>query len=223
MSILHKERGSDSPFVETVWHTQVESDGYDIVSADSSWDMIISKQDGKTSLTVWGPMTKAVPIPHQEGAEHLGIRFRLGTLMTYLPNVCMPNAGVTLPEATSQTFWLGGSSWQFPDFENADTFVEKLMKNHLLARDPLVDAALRGHVKDVSPRTLQRHIVRATGLTSSAIYQIERAQRAMRLLQQGIPIVDTVYMAGYADQAHMTRALKRLMGQTPAQIIRSKA
>jgi AraC-like DNA-binding protein len=40
------------------------------------------------------------------------------------------------------------------------------------------------------------------------------------LLQQGVSILDTVYEVGYADQAHMTRSLKRLIGQTPTQIAR---
>jgi AraC-like DNA-binding protein len=222
MSIIHKERLSDSPFVETVWHTQVNSDGSDVVSADVSWDMIISRRVGKTTLVVWGPMTKAVPVPHAEGEEHLGIRFKLGTLLTYLPVQQMLNSGLTLPDATSKTFWLGGSAWQFPDFENADIFIDRLVKNHLLVRDPVVDAALRGHMKDVSPRTVQRHFLRATGLTHSYIYQIERARRAVTLLQQGLPIINTAFAAGYTDQSHMTRSLKHLVGQTPAQIVRSK-
>ncbi len=48
-----------------------------------------------------------------------------------------------------------------------------------------------------------------------------RARHARTLLQQGISILDTVEQAGYADQPHLTRSLKRFMGQTPAQILRS--
>jgi hypothetical protein len=35
-------------------------------------------------------------------------------------------------------------------------------------------------------------------------------------------ILDTVDLAGYADQPHLTGSLKRYMGQTPAQILREK-
>jgi methylphosphotriester-DNA--protein-cysteine methyltransferase len=42
----------------------------------------------------------------------------------------------------------------------------------------------------------------------------------MTLLRQGASILDTVYQAGYFDQPHLTRALKRFTGQTPAQIAR---
>jgi len=62
--------------------------------------------------------------------------------------------------------------------------------------------------------------LQATGLTHKTIRQIERAKHALVLLQQGVPILDVVYQAGYFDQPHLTRSLKHLLGQTPAQIIR---
>jgi AraC-like DNA-binding protein len=38
------------------------------------------------------------------------------------------------------------------------------------------------------------------------------------LLRQGVAIFDTAEQAGYADQPHLTRSLKRLIGLTPAQL-----
>jgi methylphosphotriester-DNA--protein-cysteine methyltransferase len=61
-------------------------------------------------------------------------------------------------------------------------------------------------------------VLRITGLTRGAIYQIERARRAVILLQGGTPILDVVYETGYYDQAHLTRSLQRFIGQTPARI-----
>jgi methylphosphotriester-DNA--protein-cysteine methyltransferase len=51
------------------------------------------------------------------------------------------------------------------------------------------------------------------------VFQIERARYATTLLKQGVSILDSVELAGYADQPHLTRSLKRYIGQTPAQII----
>ena len=62
--------------------------------------------------------------------------------------------------------------------------------------------------------------LRATGQTQKHIRHYERAQRAAALLRQGVPILDTVFEAGYFDQPHMTRALKQFVGYTPAQINR---
>jgi methylphosphotriester-DNA--protein-cysteine methyltransferase len=38
-------------------------------------------------------------------------------------------------------------------------------------------------------------------------------------LQQGVSILDTIQQAGYYDQPHLTRSLKRFIGQTPAQLL----
>jgi methylphosphotriester-DNA--protein-cysteine methyltransferase len=78
---------------------------------------------------------------------------------------------------------------------------------------------LQDQLKDLSLRTAQRHFLRTTGLTHSAVRQIERARYATTLLQQGLSILDVVYEAGYYDQPHLTRALKQLIGLTPAQIM----
>ncbi|MBV9708843.1 MAG: AraC family transcriptional regulator, partial [Chloroflexi bacterium] len=98
------------------------------------------------------------------------------------------------------------------------TFVDWLVRKDLLARDPVVDAALEGQLQDLSLSTIQRRFLRATGLTQSAVRQIERARYATHLLQQGVSILDTVLEVGYFDQPHLTRSLKYLIGQTPAQI-----
>ena len=63
--------------------------------------------------------------------------------------------------------------------------------------------------QELSPRTLRHYFLRATGLTQDAVLQVERANRAMVLLRQGVPIPDVVHQEGYFDQSHMTRSLKR--------------
>ena len=70
--------------------------------------------------------------------------------------------------------------------------------------------------------TEQRRILQATGMTRSTIRQIERARRATELLQRGTPILQVACDLGYFDQAHLTRSLKRFVGQTPAQIVRGR-
>ena len=99
-------------------------------------------------------------------------------------------------------------------------FVERLVREGLLVRDPIVEAVLQNQPQALSPRSIQRRFLRATGLTQGSIRQIERARYATTLLQQGVSILDTVDQAGYADQAHLTRSLKHFSGKTPTQIIR---
>ena len=60
----------------------------------------------------------------------------------------------------------------------------------------------------------------ATGITHRRLLTIERARRAAMLLREGVSILDTVHQAGYFDQAHLTRAVRALIGTTPAELSR---
>jgi AraC-like DNA-binding protein len=224
MSVIYEDRLPDTRFVQTVWRTQVESDGCDVVSADMCWDMLIVTQRGKTRVSIFGPMTKTAHIPHVEGQEWIGIRFKPGTFMPYLSPDKIVNQGITLPEATGKSFWLAGSTWECPNYNNVEPFVGRLVRAGLLFRDRVVEAALQEHSQEISSRTIQRRFLRATGLTQRTVRAIERAQQAVSLLQSSVSILDVVYQVGYADQQTMTKSLKRLTGQTPAQIacIRNK-
>ncbi len=222
MDLTCEERPSDSPFVERIWRDAAgDRQPFSFISiAECHWSMVVSKIQGQTVLTVRGPETQATPAYNPGGAEHFGIMFKLGTFMPHLPvSRVMDRQDVKLPGANSQKFWLQGAAWQFPDFENADTFVERLVRDGLLVQEPVVNAALDGAAPDVSLRSVQRRFLQATGLSHMALYQIERARFATTRLKQGVPILDVVDASGYADQPHLTRALKRYTGQTPAQII----
>lgn len=214
-----EERPSDSSFVELIWQTQSERAGSFISRAVSHWEIVVTKCQGKTTLTIRGPETKAALAPCPANAEFFGIQFKLGTFMPHLPMKTLVDGAVNLPEATGQSFWFNHSAWQFPNYANVETFVDKLVREGLLVREPIVDAALRGQLQGRSLRSVQRRFIQATGLTHSTIRQIERARQAADLLEQGVSILDTVEQGGYADQPHLTRSLKRLIGQTPAQLI----
>lgn len=219
MTLIAEERLSDSPFIEKVWHVQSEQAGSFTSTAASNWEMVITRFQGKTHFTVRGPETKATPADYPAEAEFYGIVFKLGTFM---PHLLVGNLrdrhDFTLPEATNQSFWLLGMAWEMPTYDNADTFVNRLARDGLLARDTVVNAVLQGQPPLMSPRSVQYRFLRVTGLTYSTIQQIERARRAMALLKQGWPILDTAYELGYFDQPHLTRALKRFIGHTPTQI-----
>jgi len=223
MFIIFEDRPSDSPFVERVWRCHSERAGTFHSMAASQWEMVVTRHQGKTFLTVRGPETKATPAACPAEGEWVAIRFKLGTFMPLLPaRNLRDRRDVNLPPATSRSFWLNGSTWEYLDFENAEIFVKRLVREGLIAVDPAVDSALQGQPRELSIRSAQRHFLHATGITHSAIRQIERARYATNLLTQGVSILDTVYQAGYFDQAHLTRSLKYLIGQTPAQIIRAE-
>ena len=219
MLIFDEDRASDSPFVEQVWCCHSEGEAPFLSIAASRCELVVGRFEGKVTMTVRGPETRAIPQGNCPGeGEWIGILLKMGTFLPHLPTRTLVDTGVDLPTASRNSFWLSGSLWQFPDYDNADTFVDWLVRKGLLARDPVVDAALQGHMQDRSLSTIQRRFLRATGLTQNTARQIERARYAMRLLQQGVSILDTVDLAGYFDQPHLTRSLRYLIGQTPVQI-----
>jgi hypothetical protein len=216
-----EERLSDSLFVERIWRSQTERTGPFLSIAASHWEMVISKYHGNTTVTIRGPETKVTPYDVTfTGGEYLGIIFKHGTVLPYLPVDAIVDGDVDMPNASSKRFWLNGLTWEIPTYENADTFVDRLVREGVLVCDPIVQSALRGEPQELSPRSIQRRVMRATGLTHGALRQIERARQATLFLQEGLSILDTVDLVGYADQAHLSRALKYFIGKTPTQILR---
>ena len=219
MSFILEERSSDSSFVQAVWRNESERSESFISTAGTHWEMVWMRQRNQYTFTVRGPETRATPADLPAEAEWLGITFKLGTFLPdFPPGSLLDRQDVNLPEATGKSFWLCGSTWEFPTYENADTFVSRLVSLGLLMRDPLVEDLLHEVPLDLSPRALQYRFRQATGLTRKAVQQIQRARQATTLLEQGFSILDTAYQLGYFDQSHLTNSLRHYMGQTPAQI-----
>jgi AraC-like DNA-binding protein len=220
MIIFDAERPSDSPFVERVWRSHSEGASTAFLStAESRCELVVTKLQGNITMTVRGAETKATSAGNTPpDGEWLGIRLKVGTFLSQLPAGGLVDAKVTLPEAASNTFWLGGSAWQFPNYDNADTFIDRLVRAGLLVREPIIHDAFLGRVQDLSLRSVQRRFLQTVGVTQSTARQIERARYAAFLLQRGISILDTTMEAGYFDQPHLTRAMKYFIGQTPTQI-----
>ncbi|MDL1903100.1 helix-turn-helix transcriptional regulator [Anaerolineae bacterium CFX9] len=213
------ERKPDSPFIDLIWRTRSAAPGTFISRAVTGWEIVVTRFQGTTSLVVRGPESAASIAPVPPEAEFLGISFQLGTFMTDLPNIKLVDAHAILPDANMKAFWLKGSAWEFPTYENADVFVERMIRQGLIAREPVVEAALSQRViPDLSARSIQRRFLNATGLTHSAVRSIQRAHHAAALLEGGASILDVVAQAGYTDQPHLTREVRRYIGQTPAQL-----
>lgn len=211
----------ESPFIQAIYQARSVGGGSFMSTAKAQWEMVITKQTGKIILSLRGPETKASPAPIPADAEFLGFIFKHGAFMPQLPGNKLVDNEIHLPETVKNSFQLFGDTWEFPNFENVDVFVNRLMRNDLLAHDQVVDDVLRGKTQDLSLRSIQRRFLHVTGLTYKTIQQIERAKQALSLLQSGVPIPETTYQTGYFDQAHLTNSLRRFYGQTPAQIVQS--
>jgi hypothetical protein len=221
--LTFRDRLSDSPFVERIWRCHSEREDIFHSIAACHFEMVVTRYRGKAFLTLRGPETRATTIGCPAEGEWLGIRFKLGVFMPkLLPAELSDRRDVTLPGASGRSFWLNGSAWEYPDFENVETFVKWLVEDGVLARDSIVEAVLGDDGPALTLRSAQRHFLQATGLTRSKIRQIERARYAANLLKQGSSILDAVHEAGYFDHGHLARSLKYLIGQTPTEIMQGK-
>ena len=215
------EIGADSRQIEKVWATQSTAEPAFISVAESHWQIVVTTHLGETRVVIQGPSDHARISPIPPEAEFFGVVLRLGTFMPAVSLAHLVGRADVRPNATSRTFWLAGSRWEIPTPENADVFVDRLMRQEILGEDRFVARSLQAEDAAVSLRTMQRRVRRATGMTQSTIRQITRAHEAVDALACGALPVDVAIGLGYADQAHLTRSLRRFIGQTPAQVLSS--
>jgi AraC-like DNA-binding protein len=221
--IHFEERPSDHPFVERIWRCRSERADSFLSVAANNFEIALTRLEGRSFLTLRGPETAATALDCPAEGEWIAIRFKIGTFMPrFLPGSLRDHNDVTLPPATGHSFWLNGSALDYPDFDNADTFVKRLTKSGIISRDPVVDDTLLQRPGKRSLRSEQRHFLRCTGVTHATFRQIERARDATNLLREGVSALDVVCKLGYFDQAHLTRSLRRFIGQTPTQLTRGQ-
>jgi hypothetical protein len=217
-----EKRPSASSLLTGTWQTQSDDLVESFISvAVTQWEIVFTRQEAAPWVTLRGPETRASTAPVPTDAEFFGVTFSLGTFMPSLDMRRLADRELTLPLASKTSFWLEGSAWEIPTPDNADVFVDRLAQAGLLVHDPVTSAALHGDADGLSPRSVERRVARATGLTRGTIKQIERAERALELLSRGVRPPDVARRAGYADQPHLTRSLKRFVGVTPSQIAAS--
>jgi hypothetical protein len=206
-----EDRLSDSPLVERVWTARSERAGPFLSIASGNSEIVVSRLHGRTFITVRGPETEATSLDCPVDGDWLGIRFKAGAFLpAFLPGTVRDRRDVTLPEATDRSFWLAGSAWEYPSFENADTFVVRLVREGILVRDRVVDAVLRREPDALSRRSAQRHFVRATGLTHATYRKIAQEIRKLKqepgksLLQYGIgELTHTMLEHGLVDEIRL--------------------
>src|SRR5215207_4600261 len=143
MQFVFDGRPPELPYIDMIYTTQSEGMGGStfISTATTNWEMVITKQEGNITLTVRGPETKAKHAPIPGDAEFLGVSFKMGVYMPNLPVSQLVNEDKHMPNAADK-FWLHGSAWEFPTYNNVEVFVNRLIRQGLLVRDDVVDAVL---------------------------------------------------------------------------------
>jgi AraC-like DNA-binding protein len=219
MSFTYEDTSIDSIFIHKIWHTITTGDGVYTASLDGNWDIIISRWDNEVEVTVNGIGTRAVQVPYVAGIESIGIVLKPNVYLQGFSGKDAVEKQHTLVYNATDYVQIRRNIYKIPNFKTAEMFIEELASHGVLMIDPLVSSYINGKLRDTSQRSLRRHTAQTTGLSPYLFQRIRRAQHATQFLQQGMPIAQTAIEAGYTDQAHMTKAVKLLMGRTPAQII----
>lgn len=210
-------RQADSPFVQAVTNWAIGNEEMSIAAPDGCWDIVVLKQNGQTNILLTGQTTQAVSLPFASGDEIMTISFKASTFLSCIPATEILDRGLLLP-TTHHSFQLASDVFEIPTFDNAEVFVQSLVKKEQISQDEVVEEALMNHPPAYSLRSIQRRFLRATGMTQNYFLQIQRARQAEALLQKGSPAAKVAFETGYADQPHMSRSLKRILGRTPAEI-----
>jgi Helix-turn-helix domain len=220
MDITLQKQESSSPLVEDIWRSHSTTGGTFSSIAVTRSELVITRQQGSTSVMLRGPETRASIAQIPENAEFFGITFQLGVFIPAIAPTHLVDQHANL-NVTGNSFWLHGQAIPIPDFEDTDVFIKRLIRLGLLRSEPTVVPMLNDEILETpsTVRTLQRRFLHSTGLSHRTVTSIERARQAVALLQAGLQISDVVHKLGYTDQPHLTKMLVRLVGRTPARII----
>jgi len=219
MTQVHRRRQSSHPLIDTVWATQNQADGIYTATPDGSWDLIVLIQpDGSKSMMLTGQATKPMTVPYKKGTRSVVISFAPGAYMPAHSSKKLVDSFEMLPNADAEHFILSDLTFAFPTFDTAENLVEAMVAAGILVADPIVYAASRGVPQASSDRSKQRHYIQNTGLRPKDFAQIERAQEAVRQLQKGKSPGDVAADAGFADQPHLAKSLKKIMGVNPSNV-----
>ena len=73
------DRLSELPIIERVWRGRSNRAGMFLSVAASHFEIVVTRHEGKTFLTLRGPETKATAADCPAEGDWIGIRFKLGT------------------------------------------------------------------------------------------------------------------------------------------------
>lgn len=215
--MILEEQTSDSPYVYMKWRAVADHDGVYTGLAMEYWTFFFREENGAHEVVIGAPHAETLTLPYKKGGVYWGVLLKPHLFMPWLSKQDMsPNGFVLL--TTQKSLLIDTFEIAIPTYEKAEYFVGELIKQGIVIASPLVEKALAGK-PSLSERTVQRHVLQVAGLTKRELLRIRKARRAYALLQRGMSIGDVVSEAGYTDQAHLTKSLKLLAGQTPGQIL----
>lgn len=204
---MWEDRPGTSPLVRTVWRAVVETPGSYSVSGSEYWGLsFIRRPAGELAAVLDGPNLNAHMVDGIVGEEYWGVELAAHVAIPGVSKRAILGETVELPVGTG-TVELAGRRWPFPYWHDLEPWVDALVAEGGLVVYEDVRRALVGERRSgASQRTWQRRFRSNVGLTSQQIEQLRRVENGYLLLQSGSTPAEAAFEAGFADQAHFTRA-----------------
>jgi AraC-like DNA-binding protein len=221
-------------FVARVWTREVCGNGphRQCVVPDGCVDLMWLNG----SLLVAGPDRGPRTVALDGGTYVAGVRFRPGAarlLLGAMPTRELRDAMVPLAQVRAATR-LEDRLAQAPDARAAARLLEEFAAAPAegFRAEPAVERAVQLLGRTRAPqlpeladqlgwsqRQLRRLITDAVGYGPQSLHAVLRFQRAMAMARdRRIGLAQVAQRAGYADQAHLSREVRRLAGMTPTQM-----
>lgn len=232
----HQPRRAPRRFVVCTW-TQANvgaSEYRQLVVPDGCSDLIW--QDGALQLV--GPDRSAWRARLAPGSTIAGVRLRPGTarlLLGRMPVDEVRGLQVPLEAVAGDSASVSGRLAAAGSVEAAAEVLEGFVAGLACRYEPdaAVEQAVRLLRSDATPhipeladavglseRQLRRRFTEAVGYGPKTLHSILRFQYALKLGRTATSgLAGVAYEAGYADQAHFTREVRRLAGLTPSELI----
>jgi AraC-like DNA-binding protein len=213
---MYSERASVVPHV-VAWRSLTQpGDPPTRVLPDGCLDLIWN--DGR--VFVAGPDTVAEVGEAPPGSRLAALRFADGTGPGVLG---VPADELVDREVPLEDLWPATEVRRLAEASDPIAALETVAARRFREPDPAVAAVAAGAragwsvaaIADscgLSPRHLQRLSRAAFGYGPKTLHRVLRLQRAVALARGGRPFAEVAVVAGYADQAHLSREVKAMAG-----------
>ncbi len=196
------------------------------VLPDGCSDVIVTASG---AALVAGPTMAAAQPRLAPGTELRGLRIRTGALAavlglpgSQLRDLTVPLAAV-LPDRVARS--LAEAVWEqrIPDSWRAAAVDGRVRyAARRMMSSPAADAATVAAEVGVTGRHLRRLLLHHAGLGCGSVQRVGRLQHFLRLADRDWPATTLAVLsavAGYADQAHLSREVRELTGTTPRALL----
>ena len=205
------ERPGRHAAVTAVWSHSAAASGTSWIAADGCFDLIVKTgARGHVSGLVYTPTASVQRTSTLAGVRVLGVRLRPGFGAVVRSRADLVPRAVELVRRGEDLEALVISALE--EHARPPHVVRELV---LAAREAKGAIRLGARSSVASERELQRACRTWLGMSAKSFLRIERVWAAHHAIRAGTPLAQAAAELGFADQAHLSREVKALLGVSP--------